>query len=357
MRLLMTTDAVGGVWRYSVDAARALEARGWTVTLAVIGPDPSSTQQCEAAGLHVVATGLPLDWAGADRTALARAAGELAALADGYDAVQLNQPALAGLAHWPCPVLAAAHSCVATWWGAVERDQPLPEPLAWQEVLTREGLLAARAAVAPSAAFADALRLRHRLPVAPMVVHNGRFPCPAADAALPLPQAGASRGKFVLGCGRLWDRGKNFALLDALAPLIGLPVELYGACEGPNGERFAPGFARAHGQVGSDVLAARMAERPLFAAPSLYEPFGLAVLEAAMAGCALVLADIPTFRELWDGAALFADPRDADAWLRAFAVARRDHAALGERAMARAARYGVDAMADALDGVLRGVAA
>ena len=38
---------------------------------------------------------------------------------------------------------------------------------------------------------------------------------------------------------------------------------------------------------------------------ALYEPFGLAVLEAAQAGCALVLSDIPTFRELWDGAALF----------------------------------------------------
>jgi glycosyltransferase involved in cell wall biosynthesis len=35
------------------------------------------------------------------------------------------------------------------------------------------------------------------------------------------------------------------------------------------------------------------------------------VLEAAMAGCALVLSDIPTFRELWNGAALFVDPTDS----------------------------------------------
>jgi glycosyltransferase involved in cell wall biosynthesis len=36
-------------------------------------------------------------------------------------------------------------------------------------------------------------------------------------------------------------------------------------------------------------------------------------LEATLAGCALVMADIPTFRELWDGCALFYPPGDADA--------------------------------------------
>ena len=43
-----------------------------------------------------------------------------------------------------------------------------------------------------------------------------------------------------------------------------------------------------------------------------YEPFGLAVLEAAQAGMRLVLSDIPSFRELWDGAATFVASRRAD---------------------------------------------
>ena len=51
-----------------------------------------------------------------------------------------------------------------------------------------------------------------------------------------------------------------------------------------------------------------MARTAVFVSPALYEPFGLAVLEAAQAGCALVLSDIPTFRELWDGVALFVAP-------------------------------------------------
>jgi glycosyltransferase involved in cell wall biosynthesis len=48
-----------------------------------------------------------------------------------------------------------------------------------------------------------------------------------------------------------------------------------------------------------------MAEAAVFAAPARYEPFGLAVLEAAASGCALVLGDVPTLRELWDGTARF----------------------------------------------------
>ena len=48
----------------------------------------------------------------------------------------------------------------------------------------------------------------------------------------------------------------------------------------------------------------------VFASPARYEPFGLAILEAAARSCALVLSDIPTFREIWDGAAIFVSPDD-----------------------------------------------
>jgi glycosyltransferase involved in cell wall biosynthesis len=53
-----------------------------------------------------------------------------------------------------------------------------------------------------------------------------------------------------------------------------------------------------------------MQRAAIFAAPALYEPFGLGVLEAARSGCALLLSDIASFRELWDGCAEFVDPRD-----------------------------------------------
>jgi glycosyltransferase involved in cell wall biosynthesis len=60
---------------------------------------------------------------------------------------------------------------------------------------------------------------------------------------------------------------------------------------------------------------AQMNRAAIFAHPALYEPFGLCVLEAARARCCLVLSDIPSLRELWDGAAVFIDPRNPDAWI------------------------------------------
>ena len=52
-------------------------------------------------------------------------------------------------------------------------------------------------------------------------------------------------------------------------------------------------------------------------APALYEPFGLSVLEAAHAGCALILSELPSLRENWSGAALFVPPSDDGAWCEA----------------------------------------
>jgi glycosyltransferase involved in cell wall biosynthesis len=57
-------------------------------------------------------------------------------------------------------------------------------------------------------------------------------------------------------------------------------------------------------------MARHLGSASIFAAPARYEPFGLAILEAAAAGCALVLGDIPSLRENWDGAAAFVPPED-----------------------------------------------
>src|SRR5207244_2094865 len=75
------------------------------------------------------------------------------------------------------------------------------------------------------------------------------------------------------------------------------------------------GFARDDALVirnGIDLAAYRRAA--IFAAPARYEPFGLGILEAAASGCALVLGDIPSLRENWEGAAVFVPPGDAAGW-------------------------------------------
>jgi glycosyltransferase involved in cell wall biosynthesis len=53
-----------------------------------------------------------------------------------------------------------------------------------------------------------------------------------------------------------------------------------------------------------------MAEAPIYALPARYEPFGLSVLEAALSGCALVLGDIASLREIWGPSALYVPPDD-----------------------------------------------
>jgi glycogen synthase len=74
------------------------------------------------------------------------------------------------------------------------------------------------------------------------------------------------------------------------------------------------------------------------------------VLEAASAGCALVLGDIPSLREYWDGAARFVPPDDHAALSVAVQrlIERPDEQRAAARlAVARAADFGIDRTADA----------
>jgi glycosyltransferase involved in cell wall biosynthesis len=82
--------------------------------------------------------------------------------------------------------------------------------------------------------------------------------------------------------------------------------------------------------------------------PARYEPFGLSALEAGLAGCALVLGDVATLREVWGDAALFVAPDDAGqlaAALRTLAADDAYRADLGARARARALTYTPERMA------------
>lgn len=51
MRVLMTTDAIGGVWGYALELARALGDRA-EILLATMGPAPSADQLAELASVR-----------------------------------------------------------------------------------------------------------------------------------------------------------------------------------------------------------------------------------------------------------------------------------------------------------------
>ena len=340
LRVLVTADAVGGVWQYSSELARALAPLGVEAVIATLGPPPSPEQLASLGGIEVIDTGLPLDWLAEDAASVRRAGEAVADLArrEGVDIVQLNAPALAADVPFAVPVVAVQHSCVATWWDAVHGTE-LPADFAWRTALVGKGLAAADAVVAPTAAFAEATRRRYGLIEAPAVVHNGRSP-------LKLPQ-GAPHD-FVFTAGRLWDEGKNLATLDAAAAGVAVPLHAAGPVRGPNGTAILFDNIHCLGFLGEEELGRWLAAKPVFVSAALYEPFGLAVLEAAQAGCPLILSDIPTFRELWEGAATFVDARDEAGFTQAIAAIVGDdfvRATMGHAAAARAVRYTPQAMA------------
>ncbi|WP_207796738.1 glycosyltransferase family 4 protein [Sphingomonas oleivorans] len=336
-RILMTADAVGGVWQYATDLARALAPAGVETVIALMGPPPSAAQRATAVaipGVTLVDTGLELDWLAEDAGTVADAGRGIAALAGDLkaDIVQLSMPALAASVRFAMPVVAVAHSCVATWWDAMH-GTVLPADFAWRGALVGAGLRAVDRVVAPSAAFAEAVMRVHRLARPPTVVHNGRAPIVLPSAAM---------HDFAFTAGRLWDKAKNVATLDRAAARLAFPVKAAGPVRGPNGERASFANLVAVGSMGEAGIAACLAARPVFASAARYEPFGLAVLEAAAAGCPLVLSDIPTFRELWDGVAVFVPAEDDRAFAEAIEAIVGDmhvRLMLGDAARARAARY------------------
>ena len=339
MRVFLTTDAVGGVWTYSIALAEELCRMGASVTLAILGPVATAAQRRRAAsvdGLSLLATGLGLDWMAPDAGKVRQSAAALAGMTTG-GIVHLHSPALAAFGDFARPVI-TCHSCIATWWQAVHGGI-LPPHLAWQRGLAAAGYAASGALLAPSAAAAAATSALYG--VTPTVVHNGAAPGP-------LPQA--PMGNFVFTSGRLWDLGKCATTLDAAAALLRWPVVAAGSMDGPDGEQIVLPHLRTPGWLGRDAVAHYLAQVPIFASAALYEPFGLSVLEAAQAGCPLVLSDIPAFRELWGDAAIYVAPHDAPGFAAAITALMQNperRAARSEAARARARRYTASAMARA----------
>ncbi|MFN3668966.1 MAG: glycosyltransferase family 4 protein [Brevundimonas sp.] len=342
--ILLTTDAVGGVWTYALDLAAGLLSRGVAVTLAVLGPAPRPGQRRAAEripGLTVVETGLPLDWTAEHPEAVARAARGVATLAAarGVDLVHLNTPALAAEARFAAPVVGGCHSCLASWWSAVRGETSMPEPFRWRTDLLARGYAGCDRLIAPSYAFMQTTAAVYG--ALPRAVHNGR----ASPAIAPR----TARNPVVVTSGRLWDDGKNVRTLDRAAGRMRGQVHAAGALQGPNGQAVDFEHLLCLNQLDATQLAALLERSAVFASLSLYEPFGLGVLEAAQAGCALVLSDIPTFRELWQGAAVFVaadDEAAAAEALDALLDEPQRAAELGQAAKIRSAQFTADAMVE-----------
>lgn len=342
--VLMTADTVGGVWTCAVELARALGPLGLDVHLASMGAPVRPHQREPLAHLpHVTLhesrfalEWMPEPWRDVD------AAGEwLLALERELqpELVHLNQFAFGALP-FRAPTLLVAHSCVLSWWRAVHGTRA---PDAWDGYRRRTaaGLRGAGRVAAPTAAMLAALLAEHEADVDGSVLPNGRDPALFRAAA---------KQPFIFSAGRFWDEAKNLAALQAVAPRLPWPVCVAGSCRHPGGRDAWPSGVQSLGELPAAEVAAQMAGASIYALPARYEPFGLSVLEAALSGCALVLGDIPSLREVWGPAALYVPPDDTGALERALLhlIARPDQRGrLAHAARERARRFHPAAMAAA----------
>ncbi|AFE04221.1 group 1 glycosyl transferase [Corallococcus coralloides DSM 2259] len=341
----MTADTVGGVWSYALELCRQLCSRGVRVELATMGAPLSPAQWREARalpGLTVHKSTWRLEWMDAPWDDV-RAAGEWLLELEARlspDVVHLN-----GYCHgaWPfrAPVLVVAHSCVLSWWEAVKHE-PAPARYARYRDEVAKGLHAASVVVAPTRAMLDAVTRHYGALPSARVIPNAR------DAQAFAP---AVKERFVLAAGRLWDEAKNLAALEAAAPQLPFPVYVAGDATSPGGsERATTRSTRPLGHLPPPVLADWMARASVYALPARYEPFGLSALEAALAGCALVLGDIPSLREVWGDAARFVPPDDPRALARTLRLLMNpssEREALAARGRQRALTFTPGRMAEA----------
>lgn len=328
MRVLMTADAIGGVWTYAVELAQAMAPYGVEVHLATMGRRLSPVQQEQASAFAAVhETDLPLEWMPEPWAGVDAAGDWLLGLEDQVrpDVVHLNGYVHAVLP-FRAPVLVVAHSDVASWWHWVHAAPP---PAEWDDYRRRvqAGLHAAACVVAPTGAVAaDLAREYGTAGVA--VVPNCR--------SIEVPHL--PRQRLVLGAGRIWDEAKDLAALARVATRVDARVVVAG--EG----RLAGGELAGVELTGVELLGALppaelvrwLARATVFCSPARYEPFGLGILEAALAGCALVLRDLPSLREVWGSKATWfhSDDELADALAAALEapVSARDCALTYSRA-------------------------
>ncbi|HEV2576121.1 MAG TPA: glycosyltransferase family 4 protein [Acidobacteriaceae bacterium] len=358
MRILLTTDTIGGVWTFTKELTTELLNRGHAVALVSFGRQPSHEQQAWCAGLHLrhgddfqfTASNAPLEWMEKNEFVFTQGAGVLSHVARHFrpDLLHSNQFCF-GAMSLDIPKLITAHSDVLSWADACRpRGLENSRWLRQYRSLVTHGLHACEAVTTPTQWMANALARHYDGLPGCYVVSNGRN--------LSAPQ-GQMRTVQAVTVGRLWDVAKNVGMLRD----VNSPIPIYVAGERHHGKAVAPkqlGHSILLGSLSDPALVSLLTRSSIYIATSIYEPFGLAPLEAALCGCAVVANDIPSLREVWGDAALyFSGARSLSAVLHQLNRNPGELAMLRQQAFLRASELTAERMTNGYEQMYRALLA
>ena len=343
MKILMTTDTIGGVWVYSLELCKALDEYGVEVYLAAMGAWPSPAQQQEVDNLPNVTlykSDFKLEWMQDPWEDVERATKWINCIYQTIqpDVVHLNNYAKVG-SDWSCPTITVFHSCVQTWWQAVKGTKA-PETWNTYRELVKNSLNDSDVVVSPTRAILEKAKITHEFNAETRVINNGEVKAGFDES---------EKEKFILCIGRIWDEAKNLELLSHIAGNLPWPVYIAGDLRNPGSGEKATVEKNLNflGKLEPHEVKDWMQRAAIFVSPTKYEPFGLAILEAAKAGCTLVLSELDTLKELWDGAAIFFDPKnEAEAQQNILHLIENDalRKELSEKAKHRSQEYSSEKM-------------
>lgn len=307
MRILMTTDTVGGVWTYTRELVAGLLQADATleIYLFTLGTTSrleqhgwlKSMRERHAGRFSFSVAALPLEWEqrNADVDPLEP---RLRYIAETFqpDLLHSNQFCYGALPI-DCPKLIVAHSDVLSWHREVRGETP--ESSAWltrYEWLVRSGIHGASALAAPTMWMLQAFNEGFSSDIAACVIPNG------IGLRVDL---GQERRLQAVAAGRLWDAGKNINLLQQVNPAI--PVLVAGQARHGNEQLEWQGSSSVElvGDLSHRELLRLFAGSAIYISTARYEPFGLSALEAARSGCAVLSLDIAPMREVWGNGAIY----------------------------------------------------